>query len=144
MACPLTQLFRCYLDCDSWGPGYERVGTDTVKDSYNQKIHLYPEARAVCEVLRDAGVQVAVASRSPVKNWYLEILKLLDLDYMSPVYIGGGSDFGHPGSKVSGHGTRHTPCLLPPVVPPSGPKHGHRKDMVHKLSHQHRAEPHQY
>ena len=95
------QLFRCHLDTDSYGPPYNRIDDHSVQDSRGNVIRLYPEARAICHALHDAGVELAVASRSPVKSWYKQVLDVLDLSpVVGAMYIGGGSNFGTPGSKV--------------------------------------------
>mmetsp|Transcript_36452 Transcript_36452/g.92120 ORF Transcript_36452/g.92120 Transcript_36452/m.92120 type:complete len:205 (-) Transcript_36452:139-753(-) len=99
----LAQLFRCYLDCDSCGPPYSRVGEDAVRDRNGSIVALYPESRLVCEALRGAGVRLAVASRSPVGGWYLRALELLELrEWMQPCFIHGGGEIGYPGTKL-GH-----------------------------------------
>eukprot|EP00873_Tetraselmis_striata_P033003 jgi/Tetstr1/453267/TSEL_003950.t1 len=96
-------LFRCYLDCDSCGPPYSRVGEDAVRDRNGSIVALYPESRLVCEALRSAGVRLAVASRSPVGGWYLRALELLELrEWMQPCFIHGGGEIGYPGTKL-GH-----------------------------------------
>ena len=88
------------------GPPFTPVnaGLAGITSASGETLDLYPGARRTLMRLRDAGVPVALASRSHRKNWALEWLRMLRVDgdttfesvvSPSPILIRDGSKAEH-------------------------------------------------
>ncbi len=65
--------------CDCTDPPF-RVKNDSVLDSCERHISLYPDVRSILETLTDAGHHLAAASRTHEPAWAGQLLRLLEVE----------------------------------------------------------------
>ncbi len=80
--------------CDHTTPPYRRVN-GRIYDADDRDIILYPDVRKILDLLKDQGVQLAVASRTYEPDWAEELIELFGIrDHFDHFEI-------YPGSKIS-------------------------------------------
>eukprot|EP00899_Mesostigma_viride_P014509 jgi/Mesvir1/23059/Mv10590-RA.1 len=85
-------LWPLYVDCDVTLP--LKNNGKYVEDACRRRLDLFPEARAVLEGVKSAGIDLAVASRTSAKKEARELMQALGITHMFRV-----AEI-YPGSKI--------------------------------------------